>query len=104
MPTRPTNYAAEMITAFVLIGARPDAIAQLAPALAEIDGVREAHSVAGGDTDLVAIVRVPTHNDIATVVTERIAKLDGIIRTDTMIAFRSFSDQQMEAGYEGFGD
>ncbi len=93
-----------MITAFVLIGADPDAIAGLAPALAEIDGVREAHSVAGGDTDLVAIVRVPTHRDIATVVTERIAKLAGVRSTGTMIAFRSYSDDQLEAGYEGFGD
>lgn len=93
-----------MITAFVLIGAEPDAIAELAPALAEIDGVREAHSVAGGDTDLIAIVSVATHADIASVVTERIAKLDGVTSTGTMIAFRSYSDQQLAAGYEGFGD
>lgn len=93
-----------MITAFVLIGAEPDAIAELAPALADVDGVREAHSVAGGDTDLVAIVRVPTHQDVATVVTEHIAKLGGVTSTSTMIAFRSYSDQQLEAGYEGFGD
>ncbi|MEM7288706.1 MAG: Lrp/AsnC ligand binding domain-containing protein [Actinomycetota bacterium] len=93
-----------MITAFVLIGAEPDAIAELAPALAEIDGVREAHSVAGGETDLVAVLRVPTHQDIATVVTERIAKLPGVTTTGTMIAFRSYSADQMQAGYEGFGD
>jgi DNA-binding Lrp family transcriptional regulator len=93
-----------MITAFVLIGADPEAIAELAPALAEIDGVREAHSVAGGDTDLVAILRVPTHQDIATVVTERIAKLAGVRSTGTMIAFRSYSGDQLDAGYEGFGD
>ena len=93
-----------MITAFVLIGAEPDAIAELAPALAEIDGVREAHSVAGGETDLVAVLRVATHQDIATVVTERIAKLRGVTTTGTMIAFRSYSADQMQAGYEGFGD
>jgi len=93
-----------MITAFVLIGAEPSTIAELAPSLAEIDGVVEAHSVAGGDTDLVVLVRVPTHNDIATVVTERIAKLNGITSTDTMIAFRSFSSVELDASFEGFGD
>ena len=93
-----------MITAFVLIGAAPEAIADLAPALADIDGVREAHSVAGGDTDLIAVVRVPTHQDIATVVTERIAKLPGVTSTGTMIAFRSYSDADLDAVYEGFGD
>ena len=98
------NYACLMITAFVLIGAEPDAIAELAPSLAEIDGVREAHSVAGGDTDLISVLRVATHQDIATTVTERIAKLPGVTSTATMIAFRSYSDTQLEAGYEGFGD
>lgn len=93
-----------MITAFVLIEAEPSAIADLAPALARIDGVTEAHSVAGGDTDLVAIVRVASHQDIATVVTEGIARLDGIRSTDTMIAFRSYSDDELDAGFEGFGD
>ncbi len=93
-----------MITAFVLIEAEPDAIAELAPAIAEIDGVREAHSVAGGDTDLVAIVRVPSHEAIASVVTERIARLAGVKSTGTMIAFRSYSTDQLDAGYEGFGD
>lgn len=93
-----------MITAFVLVEAEPDAIADLAPAIAEIDGVREAHSVAGGDTDLVAVLRVGDHSAIATVVTEKIAKLDGVRSTSTMIAFRSYSADQLQAGYEGFGD
>lgn len=93
-----------MITAFVLIGAAPDSIADLAPAVAEIDGVREAHSVAGGNTDLVAVLRVPDHEAIATTVTERIARLPGVASTSTMIAFRSYSADQLDAGYEGFGD
>lgn len=92
-----------MITAFVLIQARPDAIADLGQALADTDGVREAHSVAGSDTDLVAIVSVTDHEAVATTVTERIAKLPGITNTTTMIAFRSFSSDQLDASYEGFG-
>ena len=92
-----------MITAFVLIEAEPHAIAELGQSLADTDGVREAHSVAGSDTDLVAIVAVPDHEAVATTVTERIAKLPGIRNTTTMIAFRSFSSEQLDASYEGFG-
>lgn len=90
-----------MITAFVLIEAEPSAIAELGQALADTDGVREAHSVAGSDTDLVAIVAVPDHEAIATTVTERIAKLPGVTATTTMIAFRSHSSEQLDASYEG---
>lgn len=93
-----------MITAFVLIDADPQSIAELAPRLAEIDGVREAHSVAGTDTDLVAILRVPTHEAIADAVTAVIAKLPGVRSTRTMIAFRSYSADQIDAGFDDFGD
>jgi DNA-binding Lrp family transcriptional regulator len=92
------------ITAIVLIEAEPDAIADLGPKLTEIDGVAEAHSVAGSDVDLVAIVKVADHEAIAHVVTEAIAKLAGIRTTNTLIAFRSYSAQTLNAAYEGFGD
>ena len=91
-----------MIIAFVLIEARPDAIAELGHALADIDGVREAHSVAGHDIDLVAILAVPDHEAIATVVTERISKLDGVLNTATMIAFRQYSTAELDASYDDF--
>lgn len=93
-----------MITAFVLIDTEPQRIADLASELATIEGVREAHSVAGADTDLVAILRVPDHEAVADTVTERIARLPGVRSTRTMIAFRSYSAEQLDSGYEGFGD
>lgn len=91
-----------MIVAFVLIEARPDVIADLGQALADTEGVREAHSVAGSDVDLVAIVAVPDHEAIATTVTERISKLDGVLNTTTMIGFRQYSTAELDASYEGF--
>ena len=93
-----------MIHAFVLIEAEPGRIADLAQELADLHGVREAHSVAGGDTDLVAIVAVPTHDDVATVVTEHISRLDGVKSTRTLIAFRSYSSAQLDSAYESFAD
>lgn len=92
------------ITAIVLIKAEPAAISELGPLISELSGVDEAHSVAGGDVDLVAIVKVADHEAIAGVVTEAIAKLPGITHTSTMIAFRSFSSDSDSAAYEGFGD
>jgi len=93
-----------MIHAFVLIDAEPSRIADLAQELADIEGIREAHSVAGGDTDLLAIAAVRTHEDVADVVTDKIGRLDGVKSTKTLIAFRSYSTQQLDKAYEGFGD
>jgi DNA-binding Lrp family transcriptional regulator len=45
----------------------------------------------------VAIVRVPEHDRLADVVTERLAGLDGIERTYTMVAFEVFSEHDLEA-------
>ena len=93
-----------MITAFVLIEADADRIADLGRELADIAGVRQAHSVAGSTVDLVAILEVPDHEAIATVVTERISRLAGIRSTQTLIAFRVYSNRDLDAGYADFGD
>ena len=61
-----------MVTSFVLINAAPDRTAALAEALADLDDVAEVYSVAG-DFDLVAVVRVRHHDDLADVVTKHIA-------------------------------
>ena len=59
--------------------------------MAEIDGVRESHSVGGSDADIVVIVTVPEYEDVATVVTEHISRVPGVRSTTTLFAFRSFS-------------
>lgn len=85
-----------MISAFVLITARPDRIAALASELADVEGVAEVYSVAG-DADVIAIVRVREHEELAEVVTGRIAILDGIISTRSMVAYRAYSRHDLEA-------
>jgi len=84
-----------MVSAFVMIQAEPARIAPLAGELAEVDGVAEVYSVAGDD-DLVAIVRVRHHDELAEVVTQRIAALEGIEATRTLIAFRAYSRHDLE--------
>jgi DNA-binding Lrp family transcriptional regulator len=78
-----------MLTAFVLLYAEPARIAALGAALAAIDGVTEVYSVTG-DEDLLVVIRVADHVEIARIVTEEIARLDGINGTRTLIAFRQY--------------
>jgi len=85
-----------VLTAFVMIRAEPERIADLASEIAEVDGVAEVYSVTG-DIDLVAIVRVREHEQLADVVTRHISSLDGIVHTSTMIAFQAYSRHDLES-------
>lgn len=85
-----------MLCAFVLIKAEPNCIADLAAQLTEIDGIAEVYSVAG-DVDLIAIVRVRQHDDLADVVTRHVSSLPGVVETRSMIAFQAFSRHDLEA-------
>jgi len=89
-----------VLHAFVLIDAEPARIAPLAEELAEVDGVSEAYSVAGGVADLVAIVRVHRYEDLAEVVTTRIDTLAGVVSTTTLVAFQAFSRHDLEAMWD----
>ena len=75
-----------MVNAVVLIQCEIDSIPEAAQAIADIDGISEVYSVAG-EWDLVAIVRVPDHEDLAKVIPGGVAKVDGVERTETLIAF-----------------
>jgi DNA-binding Lrp family transcriptional regulator len=85
-----------MTHAIVLVEAERDAMSTLGGALADVEGVREAYSVTG-EWDFVAIVSVQRHEDLAGVVTGRIGTLDGVLRTQTMVAFEAFSRHDLEA-------
>lgn len=84
-----------MITAIVLLHVDVHAIPETAQAIADLDHVSEVYSVTG-DWELVAMVRVPDHEQIAEVVTGRIAKIPGVTATHTMIAFRAYSSHDLE--------
>ena len=84
-----------MIAAVILIEAEPARVAELAEQLVELEGVAEAYSVTG-EYDLVAMVRVKEHDALADVVTHGIAKLDGVQRTHTLVAFRVYRDSDWD--------
>lgn len=85
-----------MLSAFVLVHAEPNRVAGLAEELAGLDGVAEVYSVTG-PADLVAIIRVKDHEQLADVVTRHMSLLDGIKSTETMVAFQAFSRHDLEA-------
>ena len=83
------------VHAVVLIQCEIDAIPEAAQAIAELDGVSEVYSVAG-EVDLVAIVRVREHDELATVIPGGIAKVIGVERTETLISFQVYSQHDLE--------
>ena len=87
-----------MITAIVLIDCATDSIPEVAEALANLDGVSEVYSVAG-HVDLIAIVRVRNFDDIAGVIAGGISKVDGVVNTETHIAFRAYSRHDLEEAF-----
>lgn len=88
-----------VVHAFVLIDAEPGRVADLAEELADVVGVAEVYSTAGG-ADLVAVIRVREHDELADVVTRRIATLPGITDTRTLVAFQAFSRHDLEAMWD----
>lgn len=87
-----------MVTAVVLITASVDRIPELAQQIADLDGVTEVYSVTG-EIDLVAMVRVRRQDQLAEVIAERLTKLPGVVRTETLIAFRTYSKHDLEAAF-----
>ena len=87
-----------MITAIVQVRCSRDLIPQTAEAIAGIPGIAEVYSVSG-DYDLMAIIKVKNYDDIAAVVTEQMVKVPGIVRTNTISAFRVYSRNDREAGF-----
>jgi DNA-binding Lrp family transcriptional regulator len=92
------------VHAVVLIQCEIDEIPEAAQAIADIDGVSEVYSVAG-EFDLVAICRVTEHEDLAQVIPGGIAKVEGVDRTETLIAFQVYSRHDLERLFAiGFED
>lgn len=73
-------------------------IPEVAEQIAALDGVSEVYSVTG-EIDLVAMVRVRRHEDIATVVADRLNKVPGVLATETHIAYRTYSRHDLEAAF-----
>jgi DNA-binding Lrp family transcriptional regulator len=87
-----------VISAIVLINAEVDRIPEVAAAIAELKGVSEVYSVTG-DVDLIAIVRVRHHEELADIIADQLNKVSGVQGTQTHIAFRTYSRHDLEAAF-----
>jgi DNA-binding Lrp family transcriptional regulator len=83
-----------MVTAVILMNVERPRLRSIADDLLAVPGIAEVYSVAG-PYDLIAIARVKQHEELNDLVTEHIAALDGIVTTETLIAFRAFSKKDL---------
>lgn len=93
-----------MLTAIVHIDTVVDRIPEAAAEIADLPEVSEVYSVTG-DSDLIAIVRVRQHDQLADVIADRISKVPGVTATRTYLAFRAYSRHDLESAFSlGLGD
>jgi DNA-binding Lrp family transcriptional regulator len=93
-----------VVTAIVLVKAEVQRIPEIAAELAQLPAVSEVYSVTG-EFDLVAMVRVRAHEELADVIPGGVNKVAGVTHTETHIAFRTYSRHDLEAAFAlGFGE
>ena len=91
-----------MINAIILISAERTKINAVAQQLVSLQGITEVYSVSGR-FDLVAMIRLPNNDDLNELMTEKVIKVDGILKTESMVAFKTLTKQDIASMVE-FGD
>jgi DNA-binding Lrp family transcriptional regulator len=86
---------ARMVHAVILLNVQRDQINKVAERLAALDGVAEVYSVAG-QYDLVVMARIRDNDGLADLVTNRLLRETGVVRSETLIAFRVDSRYDLE--------
>lgn len=85
-----------MVTSIILINVKRNKVNEVAEHLASMTGISEVYSVTG-NYDLVAVARVKTNDELSELVTGKLAKVDGVKKTDTMLAFKAYSKHDLDA-------
>ncbi len=85
-----------MITSLVLLNVARDKVNTVAETLADMNGITEVYSVAGR-FDLAVIIRVKDNDQLAELVTNHMLKVEGILRSETLVAFRVHSRHDLES-------
>jgi DNA-binding Lrp family transcriptional regulator len=88
-----------MVTAIVLMTIARGKVPAVASALLDVTAVSEVYSVAGA-FDLVAVIRVTRHDELNELVTGKLAAIDGIESTQTLVAFRCYSRKDVQAMWD----
>ncbi len=85
-----------MVSTIVLMNVERGQSSNVGERLAEMTGVTEVYSVAGA-YDLVALVRTENNEQLADLVSGEFGKIDSIVSTQTMIAFKTFSKFDLDS-------
>lgn len=87
-----------MVNAVILINAERGAVNEVAQHILSIDGVREVYSVAGR-YDLVAVLWAQSNEHVADIVTQAVHQQRGIQNTETLLAFKTYSKDDLDAAF-----
>ncbi|MHB1524628.1 MAG: Lrp/AsnC family transcriptional regulator [Candidatus Dormibacteria bacterium] len=88
-----------MITAFLLINAEREHLGSLGPRLAACPGVVEVYTTTG-EVDFIAKLAVADLEELAAVVHDRLAEMEGIAATSTHLAMRRYNPEEISAAYD----
>ncbi len=84
-----------MVTALVLLTVSRDRVNEIAEKLSDMEGISEVYSIAGR-YDLAVIIRARDNDQLADIVTHHMLKVEGIITSETLVAFRVYSKHDLE--------
>ncbi len=85
-----------MVTALVLLTVARNKVNAVAETLADMEGITEVYSLAGR-YDLAVVIRVRDNDQLAEVVTNHMLKVEGILTSETLVAFRVHSRHDLES-------
>jgi DNA-binding Lrp family transcriptional regulator len=84
-----------MVTALVLLRVERKLVNQIAEEISGIADISEVYSVSG-NFDLVCIIRTGSNESLSDIVTSKMLQIDGILESETMLAFKCFSRFELE--------
>lgn len=85
-----------MVTAISLLHVEQERVNNVATHLAELEGISEVYSVAG-QYDLVVILRAGSNEELQELVTNHMLQVEGITDSETLLAFRAYSQHDLES-------
>ena len=85
-----------MVTAIVALKVERKKVNEIASQLSGMEGISEVYSVSGR-YDLIALVRAPDTDRLSAIVTGAMLQVDGILVSETMLAFRTYSKHDLDA-------
>ncbi len=88
-----------MVTAIVLLEVERKQVNRIADRISGIKGVSEVYSVSGR-YDLVCMVRTARNEDMSDIVTNQLLQVEGIVKSETMLAFKCFSQHDLETMFD----